>query len=161
MSRFSRCTIAGYVPKPLSARTMVRVLACFTALLCFGLAHLYLRFSLSQQRVETTRLQALRQTLGSEINALRGRNEALKRPDRLLEYARLELGMVPYHAARRQVFRMPEATYKRYELARVNQGRRLPSDFSSQSPAGAVWLDRISERFGLISQAIAGEDRER
>jgi len=154
---FTRCAPAGRAPKPLPVRNLVAVTLLFGALLCFGLGHLTLRFSLSDLRIETIRLQGVQDNLLSEINALRGQNEALKRPERLYEYARLELGMIPYRTAEREVFQMPMDVYQRYELARVSPGATLPG--APDSAAGALWLERLSERFGLISQALAGEKK--
>lgn len=157
MSMFTRCTTTGHAAKPLPMKNMIGVTVFFGALLCFGLGHLYLRFSLSDLRAETIRLQAVQGNLLSEINALRGQNEALKRPERLYEYAHAELGMVPYRVADREVLAMSKDVYQRYELARAVQGPALTG--APEDAAGALWLERLSERFGLISQALAGEKK--
>jgi len=154
LSRFSRCTITGRSPKALPVRTLLRVIAIFVGLLGFGLAHLYLRFNTNELRAETIRLQSLQGTLLSEINAVRSQNETLKRPENLFDYARVELGMVPYRTIERDVLAMPENVYQRYEIARA-AGRGPAGD---RNQPEMFWVARLSEQFGLISQALAKEE---
>lgn len=160
MSSLSRCTAAGRTPKALPIKTLVEVIMIFAVIMTFGIAHLYLRFSLNAVQTETNYLQSLQGTLQSEVKALQGKTEALKRPERLFEYAHLELGMVPYGTSEREMLRVPKDIFTRYEMARASQETMLAS---AGAPAGsrARWLEKLSERFGLISQALAGETEKK
>lgn len=159
MSSLTRCTVHGHLPKPLPAPTLLKALVVFTALLAFGLTHLYLRFSLAELSRETIGLQSLQATLMSENNALRGRTEALKRPERLMEYAKVELGMVPYRATERETHRISARIYDRYEVARASEDRLLLTGGQPGQPRD-LWIEKLSERFGLISQALASEAKK-
>lgn len=158
MSSLSRCQIAGRAPKALPVNRLAEIMMLFSALLVFGLAHLYLQFNLNALQGETHQLQSLQNTLQSEVKALMGKTQALKRPERLFEYARLELGMVPYRETERAVLEIPREVYTRYELARATPTEALGAG-ESQDFSRGVWFGKLSERVGLISQALAGETK--
>lgn len=155
MSSLSRCKTTRRAPKALPAGALLRTMAIFLALLLFGLAHLHLRFSLNQMQSETGQVQAAVAALRSEVNALQGKTQALKRPQRLFDYARLELGMTPYATTERQTLAMPREIAMRYELARAARG----AAGEAEADPKAVWLEKLSERLGLIGEAQARPTR--
>jgi hypothetical protein len=158
MSRMSRCKDSDRVPRALPLTALIKVVMVFSVLLIFGLAHLHLQFSLNALASETNQLQSLQSTLQSEVRALRGKTQALKRPERLFEYAKLELGMVPYRETERDVLRIPRDVFTRYEVARATQAG---NEGESQEFSRGAWLNELSERVGLLSQALASEMRLR
>jgi hypothetical protein len=134
---------------------ILRIVTILTVVMGFSLAHLHLRFSLNRVRAEEIRLQTLQGTLVSDLNALRGETESLKRPERLYDFARGELGMVEYNPAQRQTLRMPEDVYSRYAMARAAGERDLAAH--GQPRQAEVWLQAMGDQIGLIGQALARE----
>lgn len=158
MSSLSRCAIARETPKVLPPATLFKVILFFAVLLLFGLAHLSLRFHLNKLLVETGRLQSAQSTLSNEVKMLQGKSEALKHPKRLNEYGRLELGMVPYRKdEQKTIVQIRKDVYARYELARAALGAGHAPAAASDSP----WIEKLSDRVGLINQALAGEKAEK
>lgn len=153
---FSRNITVAPTPKVLPPLTLLQVVVVVGILLSCSLAHLALRFQLGAVRRETNQLQALQSTLASEVKGLQGRTAALTQDKKLIEYARNELGMVPYRPEieRKVVVVRPDVN-RRYELARAeSQATRRPA----AAVAGAEpWFDKYSDRLGLISQAVARE----
>jgi len=139
---------------PFSA--LMRVLFALGLLLLFALGHLHLRFMLDGVRRDAIRLQTTHDQLTSENNALRGELEALKQPERLFEFARAELGMMPYGEERVEI-RMPEEIYTRYAMARTKAGGPAQPPLSPTAIQAALWLERLGERVGWAPAAQAGE----
>lgn len=158
MSSLSRCTTAHEAPKVLPPLTLLKVIVVMAVLLSFGLAHLSLRFHLSKILRETNQLQMLQSTLASEVKALQGHAAALTQDKRLLEYGRYELGMVPYRTdSEPKTLRVSDDVYHRYEVARANLG---DSKAPARQGSEGQWLDKFSDRIGLIGQAVAGEQAQ-
>jgi hypothetical protein len=160
MSSLTRCTHAGRAPRPLPLSALLKVLVVFSAALVFGAAHLALRFKLDVIEAETNQLQSLAGTLTSEVKALQGKNEALKQPDHLYQYASAELGMVPYRASERSVLRLNQAVYARYASPEATS-QWMARAGGEAAPAAAAkdnsFFERLSERLGLLGQAQAAE----
>lgn len=94
MSNFSRLTDAPEAQPGASSGRVMAILFGAGLCLAFGLAQLHLQFALSDLQRETTKLQARKLELRSQINSIRGEVESQKQGDRLLRYAQAELGMI-------------------------------------------------------------------
>ncbi|GEM_PF-3025898 len=134
-------------------------LVLFLALNALGLfaAELTLKFALDDLRQETHRLQARGLELRSEVNLLKGEVQAQKRGDRLLHFARNELGLAQLSPGEEERLILSPALVDRYAVARllpVTPGELTPVS-AGDSLAGAV-----TARLGWTSQAQAapGED---
>lgn len=158
MSSLSRCTAAHDAPKALPPLALIKVMAVMAVLLSFGLAHLALRFHLSQIQRETSQLQRLQGDLASEVKGLQGQTEELKHPKRLYDYGTAELGMAPVSPNEaKRTLKMNREVYQRYELARASLDARNGAP-AAEANDGA-WLEKFGDRLGLISQAVAGEKK--
>ena len=153
MSTISRCKQHSSIPRPLPFASMIRLLMMLGVALVLCLAHLHIRFCLSDLRRETNQLQTLEGTLDSEINALSAEVESLKHPDTLNDFARNKLGMVPYNPVHREVIRIPEQIHIRYAMARAQRKGR--EDRTARTDA--LWVEALGERLGLSGRAMASE----
>lgn len=146
----SRCPEYDVAPCMLSPRFFAAVFMVLAIALGFGLAHLHLRFRIDQIQAETVRLQTIHSTLHSDINALKSRNEAIKHPEHLFEYAQAELNMQPFSQTQAERLCVPEPIRHRYALARAN---------ASTNPTNepGPWFESVGERIGLMGRAMAKE----
>lgn len=155
MSSFTRCRTNNRFPNPLTMGLSVRMLSIALIVMTFFLAHLYLRFTLNRINSDTMRLQKLQGTLQSELNQLRNETASLKNPQRLLEFARKDLGMVDSNPSEHQSLALSDEVYARYAMAR--SARVESESLGPEAELGAVWLETVGERIGLIGHAMAGE----
>ena len=155
MSGFTRCKTNSRFPNPLTFGRSIKILLTGLIVMGFFLGHLHLRFTLNRMNSETMRLQDLQGKLQSELNALRNETAALKTPQRLLEFAHRDLGMIDSNPSEHQSLALSEEVYTRYAMARP--ARSKTESVGPEAERGAVWLEAMGERIGLIGPAMAGE----
>jgi cell division protein FtsL len=155
MSSFTRCRTNTRFPNPLTMGRSVKILLIGLIVMGFFLAHLHLRFTMNRMNSETMRLQKLQGTLQSELNELRNETARLKNPQRLLEFARNDLGMVDSNPSEHQTLALSEEIYTRYAMARSAHSET--ENFGPEAERGAVWLEAMGERIGLVGPAMASE----
>jgi cell division protein FtsB len=121
MSRLSRYAGQARRRSPLPPRRVLAVLAAAALVLCFFLAELSLKFSVSDLERETRSLQAQRLELQSRINRVKSDVARLEKGDRLLERAE-QLGMVQFVVADVEHFTVDPAIQHRYAIASAAAG---------------------------------------
>lgn len=160
MSSLSRCAADRKCPPVLPIGPALKLMMVFAVLLAFAVAHLHLRFSLDDLQGETIRLQSYRNTLLSEVRAIESQNEALKQSERLADFARHELGMVPSNPARREMLEVPENLYAGYALARATHRTSRAGEIDMAQAPAVDWMGNLGEKVGLIGEALAQEMQE-
>lgn len=162
MSSISKCSVSYETPWVMPPAALAKAMVVAGVLLALGVAHLSLRFHLARLQRETSTLQARQGVLASDVKALQGRTESLKNPQRLFEYARLELGMVPTRQdAEKRIVQVSDEAFKSFELARAEFDGRLEPVRKGGTSAGEAWYEKVSDRLGLIGQAVAGEPSDK
>lgn len=150
MSKLSRCSSLSRKKSALTPKNVVAVLAGAGVLLGLGVAQLYLQFSLSDARQETTRLQMHKLELQTRINRLRSDVARLKQGDRLIEYAR-QLGMVNYELAEVERIEVDGEIRERYAVAMAQRSGRS----EEPAPGEAERFGRLLASLGLEGTAAA------
>ncbi|MBI3735468.1 hypothetical protein HY256_03035 [Candidatus Sumerlaeota bacterium] len=116
--------------------------------LFFGLGQLRLQFALNDMQQETTKLQAKKLALRSDINSLRSEVEGRKRGGQLLQYAEAQLGLVHYPPSQWEKMRISHDIQEHYNNAMIASANRVKGDGrtghdgkSGEGIAGRIGLD--------------------
>lgn len=153
MTRLSRYNKTRRAWPVAPARRVVTIIAVAGAALAFCLAQLHLEFALSDLQQETTRLQSEKMELTSKVSRLRSDVESYKRGDRLLAYARDELGMVDLSPTQVERMTIPRDIQARYGNLERDLGETQNRGSEPDSPAPLAEL--LASRVGLVKKAIA------
>lgn len=152
MSAMSRCNSRKSSQPTLPLRSVVFVFFMLALVAGFSIAQLRLQFALDDLRQETVRLQGRKMKLRGEVNLLRNEVESRKQGDRLLDYARSDLGMVRYTTAQVTHISVDPELRERYESF----------DVAMSDPAGSPkadrkggWLQAAAAGMGLTGRAYA------
>lgn len=99
-----------------SGHLILAVVFGTAVVLFFGLGQLHLQFALADRAQSTRRLQARNLELDGRVRELRAEVESLKTPERLLEIARGELGMVDRAAGQASTLEVAADIEVRYRV---------------------------------------------
>lgn len=134
-------------------RRLLGVMFLAGVTLFFCLAQLHLQFALKDVRRETTKQQARKMELKSELNSLRSDVESHKRGEKLLQYAEANLGMVHYPTGKWEHMTIAaevEDRYRDVEIAGVEgRGTELRSEKET------AWVDKMASKLEMATAAFA------
>lgn len=122
MPRRSRKTKEPEKKVSLNLHTALFFLFFFSILTLFLLAHVYLRFTIRDLRVETVRLQSQKEKMRALEKKLIWQIGKLKHGDRLHEFARRDLGLVDVSPGSVQELRVPRRLIAKYSTGGKNTG---------------------------------------
>lgn len=109
-----------------SGRFILAVVFGTAVVLFFGLGQLHLQFALDDRAQSTRRLQSRKLELDGRVRELRAEVESLKTPERLLEIAKGELGMVDRPAGQAGTLDLAADIEIRYRVPDPAQPDREP-----------------------------------
>jgi hypothetical protein len=162
MSTITQCaSYSGRIAPALPLGIIFKILAGLSIVLLFMVAHLHLRFSVNTLQAEMIKLQNDHTRLLAENSEMAAQNESFKQPDRLLSYARHEIGMVPISPTEHEVLSIPSDVQSKYALARASRRQSPLSPEDRLLQQRAVWLSAFGERVGLSANAEARETTHR
>lgn len=153
MTRLSRYNKTRRAWPLAPSRRVVTIVVIAGAALALCLAQLHLKFALSDLQQETTRLQSEKMELTSKVNRLRSDVESYKRGDRLLAYARDELGMVDLSPMQVERITIPLDIQARYGNLERDLGKA--HNRASELDSAAPLTELLASRVGLVKKAIA------
>ena len=138
----------------ISARRFFTALLGAGMFLFFGLGQLRLQFALNDIQQETTKLQARKLEIRSQINSLRSEVEGHKRGSQLLQYAEAELGMVHYPPSQWEKMTVVPEIWEHYNTAMIASANRAKGE--TESSQGERRLKGFAGRIGLDGGLLAG-----
>ncbi len=156
MSAMSRCNSRKSTQPTLPLRSVAFVFFLLALVAGFSLAQLRLQFSLDDLRQETVRLQGRKMKLRGEVNLLRNEVESRKQGDRLLDYARSDLGLVRYTTAQVTHIAVDPELSERYESFDVATSGPVSSDRAEREGG---WLQAATAGMGLTGRAYAEDNQ--
>jgi len=116
---------SGNIPESttsLNARSTIFFLFWFAIVTFFLLAHVFLRFTIRDLKIETVRLQEQTEKMRAMEKNLVWEIGKLKQGDRLHEYASAELGLVNVDPASIERLRVPARLIAKYSTGGKNTG---------------------------------------
>jgi len=114
LPKFTECFAPAPRPVSLNDRRITQALFAFLLLAVLCVAHVYLRFSIRDLKMQQHRQQELHRALLQRENQLRHESETLCDSSRLREYARRELKMVETDPRTQLVASVPTSLRDKY-----------------------------------------------
>lgn len=152
----SRCHRRRSTEPALPASKTLFVLYVAALALACALGQLHLRFALDDLSRETRRLQISKSEIRSEVNLLRSEVESRKQEDRLLQYARMELGMVRYSPAELERVTVDAATRRLY-LGEQEEDAVPAARYRPNAAEGTSWAEALAERLKIDKAPVADQ----
>jgi len=146
MSLMTKATMMNKRPHSLRASVVIGLLAGVIGLTGLFLGHVQLRFKITDLKIEARSMQKQRIKLRARKTELASQLEELKSANRILDYARDELGMVAYDPA--------SADTMMVDLARLKKWRECKGAVSETLTEGAERNVIAAASFDTVMKAF-------